>query len=132
VTCSRNEAELLLSHPDVAGVTFVGSTSIGRHIYANRRRERKTRFCLCEAKNHALVLADAPLERTVAASSIPRLVARASGAWRCRSSSRKSGLPTRWLPNSYRQVKTKKIGPAYNKTTDLARWSPPSNRQSVV
>ena len=27
VTCSRNEAELLLKHPDVKGVTFVGSTA---------------------------------------------------------------------------------------------------------
>jgi malonate-semialdehyde dehydrogenase (acetylating)/methylmalonate-semialdehyde dehydrogenase len=34
VTCSRDEAEQLLTHPDVQGVSFVGSTSVGRHIYA--------------------------------------------------------------------------------------------------
>jgi malonate-semialdehyde dehydrogenase (acetylating)/methylmalonate-semialdehyde dehydrogenase len=34
VTCSRQEAEILLTHPDVKGVSFVGSTSEGRHIYA--------------------------------------------------------------------------------------------------
>ena len=34
VTAGRNEAEILLRHPDVVGVTFVGSTKIGRHIFA--------------------------------------------------------------------------------------------------
>lgn len=34
VTCSRTEAEILLTHPDVKGVCFEGSTSVGRHIYA--------------------------------------------------------------------------------------------------
>jgi len=33
VTCSRHEAELLLKHPEVKGITFVGSTGVGRHIY---------------------------------------------------------------------------------------------------
>jgi malonate-semialdehyde dehydrogenase (acetylating)/methylmalonate-semialdehyde dehydrogenase len=30
VTCSRNEADLLLEHPDVQGISFVGSTSVAR------------------------------------------------------------------------------------------------------
>lgn len=34
VTCSRTEAEIFLNHPDVKGITFVGSTSVGKHIYA--------------------------------------------------------------------------------------------------
>ena len=34
VTAGRNEAEILLEHPDIVGVSFVGSTKIGRHIYA--------------------------------------------------------------------------------------------------
>lgn len=64
VTCSRNEAEILLSHPDIKGVSFVGSTKIGKHIYETCARHGKRVQALCEAKNHALVLADAPLERT--------------------------------------------------------------------
>ena len=32
VTCSRHEAELFLEHPDIKGITFVGSTSVGMHI----------------------------------------------------------------------------------------------------
>jgi malonate-semialdehyde dehydrogenase (acetylating)/methylmalonate-semialdehyde dehydrogenase len=64
VTCSRAEAELLLTHPEVKGVSFVGSTAVGRHIYAAAAANGKRVQALTEAKNHALVLRDAALERT--------------------------------------------------------------------
>ncbi|HOV39457.1 MAG TPA: CoA-acylating methylmalonate-semialdehyde dehydrogenase [Spirochaetales bacterium] len=64
VTCSRHEAEILLRHPEVKGITFVGSTGVGRHIYATAAENGKRVQCLTEAKNHALVLKDAALERT--------------------------------------------------------------------
>ena len=34
VTCSRVEAELLLKHPDIRGISYVGSASVGLHIYS--------------------------------------------------------------------------------------------------
>lgn len=64
VTCSRDEAEILLKHPDVRGVTFVGSTKVGKHIYATAAAHGKRVQALTEAKNHALVMRDAKLERT--------------------------------------------------------------------
>ena len=64
VTCSRVEADIFLTHPDVKGITFVGSTSVGQHIYATAAAHGKRVQCLCEAKNHALVLEDAALERS--------------------------------------------------------------------
>ncbi len=64
VTCSRSEAELLLEHPEVKGVSFVGSTSVGLHIYSKAAANGKRVQALCEAKNHGLVLEDAALERT--------------------------------------------------------------------
>ena len=64
VTCSRNEAELLLKHPDIKGISYVGSTSVGRHIYSTAAAHGKRVQALCEAKNHALVLKDAALERS--------------------------------------------------------------------
>lgn len=66
VPCSRNEAEILLKHPDVKGVTFVGSTSVGQHVYETAAAHGKRVQALCEAKNHALVLRDAPITRTAA------------------------------------------------------------------
>lgn len=64
VTCSREEAEILLEHPDVKGVSFVGSEQVGRHIYAKASAAGKRVQALTEAKNHALVLRDAPIRAT--------------------------------------------------------------------
>lgn len=66
VTCSRNEAELLLKHPDIVGICYVGSTSVGLHIYSTAAAHGKRVQALCEAKNHALVLKDARLKTTAA------------------------------------------------------------------
>jgi malonate-semialdehyde dehydrogenase (acetylating)/methylmalonate-semialdehyde dehydrogenase len=64
VTTSRNEAEILLRHPEIRGVSFVGSTSVGRHIYKTAAEHGKRVQALTEAKNHALVLRDCKLDRT--------------------------------------------------------------------
>jgi malonate-semialdehyde dehydrogenase (acetylating) / methylmalonate-semialdehyde dehydrogenase len=64
VTTSRNEAEILLRHPAIKGVSFVGSTSVGLHIYTTAAANGKRVQALTEAKNHALILRDAKLERT--------------------------------------------------------------------
>ncbi len=64
VTAGRNEAEILLSHPDIVGITFVGSTKIGLHIYQTAAANGKRVQALGEAKNHALVLRDCKLDRT--------------------------------------------------------------------
>jgi malonate-semialdehyde dehydrogenase (acetylating) / methylmalonate-semialdehyde dehydrogenase len=64
VTCGRNEAEILLTHPAVKGVTFVGSTGTGKHVYSVAAAHGKRVQAQTEAKNHAIVLRDASLERT--------------------------------------------------------------------
>jgi malonate-semialdehyde dehydrogenase (acetylating)/methylmalonate-semialdehyde dehydrogenase len=52
----------LLEHPDVAAVSFVGSTPIARYIYETGTRNGKRVQALGGAKNHMLVLADADLD----------------------------------------------------------------------
>ncbi|MPM01560.1 Malonate-semialdehyde dehydrogenase [bioreactor metagenome] len=64
VTCTNENAELFLKHPDVRGITFVGSTAVGLHIYSTAAANGKRVQALCAAKNHGLVLEDASLERT--------------------------------------------------------------------
>lgn len=66
VTCDNNEAERLLKHPDVKGVSYVGSTRVGRHIYEVASAHGKRVQALCQAKNHGLVLKDAALETSAA------------------------------------------------------------------
>lgn len=49
----------LLEHPEVAAVSFVGSTPIARHVYETGTRHRKRVQALGGAKNHMVVLPDA-------------------------------------------------------------------------
>jgi malonate-semialdehyde dehydrogenase (acetylating)/methylmalonate-semialdehyde dehydrogenase len=52
----------LLKHPDVAAVSFVGSTPIARYIYETGTAHGKRVQALGGAKNHMVVLPDADLD----------------------------------------------------------------------
>ncbi|GAA0649541.1 CoA-acylating methylmalonate-semialdehyde dehydrogenase [Kutzneria viridogrisea] len=52
----------LLDHPEVSGVSFVGSTPIARHVYARGTANGKRVQALGGAKNHMVVLPDADLD----------------------------------------------------------------------
>lgn len=52
----------LLEHPDVAAISFVGSTPIARYVYETGTRHGKRVQALGGAKNHMLVLPDADLD----------------------------------------------------------------------
>jgi malonate-semialdehyde dehydrogenase (acetylating)/methylmalonate-semialdehyde dehydrogenase len=57
----REAVEALLEHPDVDGVSFVGSTPVARSIYARAAAAGKRVQALGGAKNHMVVLPDADL-----------------------------------------------------------------------
>lgn len=65
VTCSRVEADILLTDERVKAVTFVGTTGVGKQVYSKAAAHGKRVQAQCEAKNHALVLEDCNLEATV-------------------------------------------------------------------
>ncbi|MEY4400352.1 MAG: hypothetical protein RL072_217 [Actinomycetota bacterium] len=52
----------ILEHPDIAAVSFVGSTPIARYVYETGTRNGKRVQALGGAKNHMLVLPDADLD----------------------------------------------------------------------
>ncbi|TDD38806.1 CoA-acylating methylmalonate-semialdehyde dehydrogenase [Saccharopolyspora elongata] len=52
----------LLTHPDVRGVSFVGSTPVARHVYETGTRCGKRVQALGGAKNHMVVMPDADLD----------------------------------------------------------------------
>lgn len=131
VTCSRNEAEILLEHPDIRGITFVGSTSVGMHIYSTAAAHGKRVQALCEAKNHALVLNDAPVERTAAGiinsaygcagercMALPVVVAQ-------------DGIADRLVAEIKRQAEQIRVGPAYDKATKLGPVVNAAHKKSV-
>ncbi len=66
ITCGRDEVERMIAHEDIKGVSFVGSTKTGLSVYERASKYGKRVQTLCEAKNHALVMSDAPLTRVAA------------------------------------------------------------------
>ena len=60
-------ASALLEHPDIAGVTFVGSTPVAKVIYRKCGETGKRVIAQGGAKNFILVMPDADLERTIPA-----------------------------------------------------------------
>jgi malonate-semialdehyde dehydrogenase (acetylating) / methylmalonate-semialdehyde dehydrogenase len=54
--------DALLEHPDVAAVSFVGSTPIARYIYESGTKHGKRVQALGGAKNHMIVLPDADID----------------------------------------------------------------------
>ena len=60
----REAVEAILAHPEVAAVSFVGSTPVARHVYETATRHGKRVQALGGAKNHAVVLPDADLAFT--------------------------------------------------------------------
>jgi malonate-semialdehyde dehydrogenase (acetylating)/methylmalonate-semialdehyde dehydrogenase len=58
-------ASALIDHPDIVGITFVGSTPVGREIYRRCGEAGKRVIAQCGAKNFLVVMPDADLERTI-------------------------------------------------------------------
>jgi len=119
VPCEPDVAELLLEHPDIKGITFVGSTKIGLHVYGTAASHGKRVQALCQAKNHALILEDAPITRTAAGiinsafgcagercMALPVIVAQES-------------IADELVAELVRLCNARTIGPAYDKASDL-------------
>ena len=132
VPCSRNEAEILLTHPDVRGITFVGSTEVGLHVYSTAAAHGKRVQALCEAKNHALVLKDAPVTRTAAGIM--------NSAFGC-AGERCMALPVvvveeeiadALVAELVRLCKAQKVGPAYDKTSNLGPVGSKAHQKFVL
>jgi malonate-semialdehyde dehydrogenase (acetylating)/methylmalonate-semialdehyde dehydrogenase len=62
----REVASAMIDHPDIEGVCFVGSTPVGRQVYERCGAQGKRVICQCGAKNFAVVMPDADVERSVA------------------------------------------------------------------
>jgi malonate-semialdehyde dehydrogenase (acetylating)/methylmalonate-semialdehyde dehydrogenase len=54
--------DAILDHPDIAAVSFVGSTPIAKYVYETGTRNGKRVQALGGAKNHMIVLPDADIE----------------------------------------------------------------------
>jgi malonate-semialdehyde dehydrogenase (acetylating)/methylmalonate-semialdehyde dehydrogenase len=60
----RGTVDALLAHPGVQAISFVGSTPVARHVYAQAAAHGKRAQCQGGAKNPTIVLPDADLDLT--------------------------------------------------------------------
>ena len=67
VNGTHDVTDTLLSHPDVKGVSFVGSTAAGLHVYKTATAHGKRAQCQGGAKNFLVAMPDADIPSTVGA-----------------------------------------------------------------
>ena len=64
----KEAVDAILDHPDVAAISFVGSTAIGKYIYSRGCANGKRVQALCGAKNHMIIMPDADMDQAVDAA----------------------------------------------------------------
>ncbi|MBI3451819.1 MAG: aldehyde dehydrogenase family protein, partial [Rhodospirillales bacterium] len=63
VNGDKEAVDAILTDPDIAAVSFVGSTAVGEYIYKTGCAHGKRVQALCGAKNHMVVMPDADMEQ---------------------------------------------------------------------
>ncbi len=61
----KEMVDAILDHPDIAGVSFVGSSDIAQYIYSRGTANGKRVQAFGGAKNHGIVMPDADLDQVV-------------------------------------------------------------------
>ena len=61
----KTAVDALLDHPDVAAISFVGSTPIAEYIYSRGTAKGKRVQALGGAKNHMIIMPDADMDQAV-------------------------------------------------------------------
>jgi malonate-semialdehyde dehydrogenase (acetylating)/methylmalonate-semialdehyde dehydrogenase len=114
----KRAVDALCTHPDIAAVSFVGSTAVGSHVYDLASQHGKRVQCMMGAKNHAVVLPDANKEQ-----SLNALVGATFGAagQRCMATSVTVlvGEAQKWIPDIVAKAKTLKVNAGVEKGADL-------------
>jgi malonate-semialdehyde dehydrogenase (acetylating)/methylmalonate-semialdehyde dehydrogenase len=61
----KEAVDAILDHPDIAAISFVGSTPIAEYIYARGAAKGKRVQALGGAKNHMIIMPDADIDQAV-------------------------------------------------------------------
>jgi malonate-semialdehyde dehydrogenase (acetylating)/methylmalonate-semialdehyde dehydrogenase len=106
----REQVDALLVHPDVRAVSFVGSVPVGEHVYRTGTQHLKRVQALAGAKNHMVIMPDAPKEQVISS-----LVGSSCGAagQRCMAISVAVfvGESAQWIPDLAAAMARVKPGP---------------------
>ncbi|HTD73239.1 MAG TPA: CoA-acylating methylmalonate-semialdehyde dehydrogenase [Steroidobacteraceae bacterium] len=127
----KRVVDAICTHPDIAAVSFVGSTAVGTHVYSLASAHGKRVQCMMGAKNHAVVMPDANKEQ-----SLNSLVGATFGAagQRCMATSVTVlvGEAQRWIPDIVAKAKTLKVNAGVEKNVDLGPVVSKNARQRIL
>lgn len=111
-------ANMICDHPDIKAVSFIGSTSVGTHIYRRASEAGKRAQAMMGAKNHCIVLPDAPKEL-----AINHLLGAAFGAagQRCMANPVVVlvGQTENWIADIVERARGLKVGTGSNRQADV-------------
>jgi malonate-semialdehyde dehydrogenase (acetylating)/methylmalonate-semialdehyde dehydrogenase len=128
----REAVDTLLTHPDVAAVSFVGSTNVAMHVYQTAAAHGKRVQALGGAKNHLVVMPDADLEQAADA-----LIGAAYGSAgeRCMAISvavAVGAIADGLVARLEQRVAALRIGPGMNPENDMGPLISAEHRARVV
>jgi len=127
----KRAVDALCTHPDIAAVSFVGSTAVGTHVYDLATQHGKRVQCMMGAKNHAVIMPDANKEH-----SLNALVGATFGAagQRCMATSVTVlvGEAQRWIPDIVAKAKTLKVTAGSEKGADLGPVISKNAKQRIL
>ena len=115
----KRAVDALCTHPDIAAVSFVGSTHVGTHVYNLASQNGKRVQCMMGAKNHAVVMPDANKEQSH--QRLGRRSTFGAAGQRCMATSVTVlvGEARQWIPDIVSKAKTLKVNAGSEKGTDL-------------
>ena len=128
----RAAVDALLDHPDVHGVSFVGSSEVARAVYARAAASGKRVQALGGAKNHMLVLPDADLD--VATEAVVGSIYGSAGQ-RCLAGSVLVGVGEAYAPMRERVLEAAselKVGYGLDEGTFMGPVISAAHRERVV
>jgi len=122
----------LLEHPDVAAISFVGSTPVARSIYETGTGNGKRVQALAGAKNHMVVLPDADMELAADAAVSAGF---GSAGERCMAISvvvTVGDAAERLLPMVQERIAALKIGPGMESDSEMGPLITKEHRDRVA
>lgn len=124
--------DALLHHPDVKGISFVGSTPIAEYIYTTGIANRKRVQALGGAKNHMVIMPDADLDM---ATSALMGAAFGSAGERCMAISVAvpvtDAVADALIEKLVPKIEALKIGPAADKASEMGPLVTEAHRDKV-
>jgi malonate-semialdehyde dehydrogenase (acetylating) / methylmalonate-semialdehyde dehydrogenase len=124
--------DALLDHPDVAAISFVGSTPIARYVHERATASGKRVQALGGAKNHAIVLPDADM-----GFAAQHLAAAAFGSAgeRCMAISATIAVGSagdELMEHVEAQARAVKVGPGRDPSSEMGPIVTPESRDRIV